>query len=636
MVRMNLQPPRIAEPKVAAAAAGEEQPREGRVEDALSQPILLSERVRAAAEEAKSFKLECAEVGKQAERLSQMLRTLARLATSKATTLYERPVRRVAAEVARSLERALGLARKCKRQNLIRRLVTITSIQDFRKVLSLLEASVGDMKWLLSVFDSDVPGGGGIVLSLPPIASNDPIMAWVWSYIASIYMGELSDRIEAANELASLVKDNDRNKKIIVEEGGVPPLLKLLKEAAAPEAQIAAAIVLFNLANDQERVRVIVSELGVPLIVKVLRDAPMRVQIHVACLVARMSELDPIAQDDFARENAISPLVSMLSFETFMEDDMKVHVGKQSIHSIVQLNKEKGKFALAKSNSHLPQSSSHSRSLSEGFNRLGGHRKEREGETPEIKLKLKCSCAEALWMLAKGNVPNSMRITETKGLLCLAKLVEKERDTLQYNCLMTLMEITAAAELNSDLRRAAFKTSSPAAKAVVDQLLRIVKEIDRPSLQIPAIRSIGSLARTFPARETRVIQPLVILLSHRDEDVATEAAIALVKFACPDNYLCTTHSKAIVEFNAVPPLIRLLRGNERTLLNALILLCFLAIHAGDNETLERARVLTALEGVDCSITGQNLELRELISKAVYQVRMYHPDIHSHRIQSYLP
>lgn len=342
---MNLHPPRIAEQPSAA-------PRESRVEDALSHSVVLSEQVRSAVEESKSFKLECAEIGKQVERLSQMLRALARLTTSKAPPLYEHPIRRVAAEVARSLERALSLARKCKRQNLIRRLITITKV-DFRKVLSMLEASVGDMKWLLSVFDSDAPGGGGIVPSLPPIASNDPILAWVWSFIASIYMGESSDRIEAANELALLAQDNDRNKNIIVEEGGVPPLLKLLKEAAVPEAQIAAAITFFNLANDQERVRVIVSEHGVPLIVKVLRDAPMRVQIYVARLVARMAEFNPIAQDDFARENAIGPLVSLLSFETFMEDDMKVHLGKQSIHSIIQLNKEKGKFSLAKSNSHL-------------------------------------------------------------------------------------------------------------------------------------------------------------------------------------------------------------------------------------------------------------------------------------------
>ncbi|KAI6694898.1 hypothetical protein NL676_022608 [Syzygium grande] len=243
---MNLQPPRrIAEPPAQAAAGGGE----GRVEDALSHPIVLAERVRAAVKESESFTLECAEIGRQVERLSQMLRALARLASSPPPPLYDRPVRRVAAEVARSLERALSLARKCRRRNLIRRLVRITSVTDFRKVLSLLEASVGDMEWLLSVLGPDEPGGGGGGGLCSPCRRS---------------------------------RDNDRNKKIIVEEGGVPPLLRLLKEAAAPEAQIAAAVALFNLANDQERVRVVVSELGVPLIVKVLRDAPMRVQIHGA------------------------------------------------------------------------------------------------------------------------------------------------------------------------------------------------------------------------------------------------------------------------------------------------------------------------------------------------------------------
>ncbi|KAL8205895.1 hypothetical protein R6Q57_009446 [Mikania cordata] len=42
-------------------------------------------------------------------------------------------------------------------------------------------------------------------------------------------------RIEVANELCSLANVNNRNKKIIAEEGGIPPLLKLLKEDS-PEA----------------------------------------------------------------------------------------------------------------------------------------------------------------------------------------------------------------------------------------------------------------------------------------------------------------------------------------------------------------------------------------------------------------
>ncbi|XP_057949210.1 uncharacterized protein LOC131144532 [Malania oleifera] len=604
---------------------------ETRIEDELSYPILLSERTRKAVEEAESFKFECSEVGKQVDRLSQMLRSVVRLATS-TVSLYERPVRRVAAEVSKNLERALVLVRKCKRRSVLRRVVTITSATDFRKLFALLDASIGDMRWLLSVLDCDASGnGGGIVLSLPPIASNDPILSWVWSFIASVQMGQLPDRTEAANELASLAQDNDRNKKIIVEERGVLPLLKLLKENSSPEAQIAAATALCNLSNSQDRVRVIVNELGVPAIVQVLKISPMKVQIWIANLVARMAQQDPVAQEDFARENAIRPLVSLLSFDTALEEPKAPQLGKHSIHSIVQINKEMEKKSLMKANPPRPHSNSSSssslyRERSSSSSRGINQKRERENERPEVKLQLKISCAEALWRLAKNSVSNSKRITETKGLLCLAKLIEKEQGELQANCLMTLMEITAAAESNPDLRRAAFRTNSPAAKAVVDELLRMIKEADCSSLQIPAIKSIGSLARTFPARETRVIGPLVSHIGHKNLDVATEAAIALAKFACPENFLCMEHSKAIIEFEGVPSLLRLLRGNERAMLNGLVLLCYLALHAGNSEALEQARVLTTLEGADRTLAAQHPQLRELISKAMYHLHLYHSGV----------
>ncbi|KAE8730202.1 Copper amine oxidase family protein isoform 1 [Hibiscus syriacus] len=610
---------------------------EKRIEDELSYPILLAERVRAAAEEAESFKVDCAEVGKQVDRLSQMLRPLVRSTTS-VQSLYERPIRRVVSEVSKNLERALTLVRKCKRQSILRRVVRITSATDFRKVSNLLDASIGDMKWLMGVLDTENNGtASGIFLSLPPIASNDPIISWVWSYIATVQMGQLADRIEAANNLASLARDNDRNKKITVEEGGIPPLLKLLKESSSPEAQIAAANALFALANEQERVRSILDEMGVPIVVQVLGDSPVKVQIPVAKLVATMAEHDPLAQEDFARENVIRPLVTLLSFETFVEDS-KAPLGKQSIHSIV-INKELEKFSSTGSNSrnfsYRPYGNSYSNLHLEGSSRGGNHRKERENEKPEVKIQLKINCAEALWLLAKGSVSNSRRITETKGLLCLAKLVETEEGELQYNCLMAIMEITAAAESNSDLRRAAFKTNSPAAKAVIDQLLRVIKELNSPTLQVPAIRSVGSLARTFPARETRVIGPLVKQLDNKDQEVAVEAAIALQKFACPDNFLCMDHSKSIIEFNGVPFLMRLLRCGDRAQLHGLVLLCYLAIHAGDNEALEQARVLTALEGADRMVVAHHPDLRELVSRAIYQLNLYHTGAHPQR-QLYAP
>lgn len=613
-----------------------------RIEDELSYPILLSERVRSAVDEAKLFRLQCSEVAKQVDRICQILRIVFRLATL-TPSLYERPIRRIVAELSKNLERALTLVRKCKRKSFLRRLLTITSSTDFRKLFNLLESSVGDMKWFLSINATD--NDGGIVLSLPPIASNDPTVSWVWSFIASIQMGQLPDRIEATNELASLAKDNDRNKKIIVEEGGIPPLLKLLKESSSPEAQISAATALYYLANDQERVRTIVNEAGIPNIVQVLGNSPMKAQTRVANLVARMVEHDHNAQEDFALENVIRPLVTLLSFENIL-DDPKLHPGKQNIYSILQVNKEIAKKSVGGrsngvSNRTYMNSTSHSNlysySYMEGSSRGSQCMKERENEKPEIKLQLQISCAEALWMLAKGSVSNSQRITETKGLLCLAKLVEEEVGELQFNCLMTIMEITAAAESNADLRRAAFKTNSSAPKAVVDQLLRVIEEVDSSTLKIPALKSIGSLARTFPARETRVISPLVAHLGHRDMDVAMEAAVSLGKFACPDNFLHIEHSKTITEFNGISSLLRLLRGNEKSQFHGLVLLCYLALHASNSDAVEKARVLTALEGVNHTVIAQWPELKELVSRAVYHLNLYPRGAHSQRLSlPYVP
>ncbi|CAI0463516.1 unnamed protein product [Linum tenue] len=602
-------------------------------QDELRLPIILAERVLAAVDEADSFKSECSAVGKQADYIVDKLRSLVRFVSSPGQAVYERPVRRISAEVAKNLDRALALVRRCRRRNIFHRVVTMISAADFRKALVHLEASAGDVTWLWSMLESH-----GNAMALPPIASNDPIVAWVWVGITSIYMAPMAEKIEAANQLASLAKDNDRNKQIIVEEGGVPPFLKLIKEKDSPEAQIAAAVALFYLCNDGDRVRAISAEstAGVQTIVKVLADSPMRVQIWVARLVAVMAENDSGAQDYFARENVIRPLVTLLSFETFSDDQFGGQMGKQSIHSLVQMNKEMEKVGETKTrsnNKYRPFASSFSSFHSDGGggSKGGGTRKEREKESWEVKQKLKMSCAEALWMLAKGSVSNSKRITETKGLLCLAKLVEIGEPELQFNCVMTIKEITFAAESNADLRRAAFKANSPAAKAVVDQLLRVIKGSSSPKLLVAALQSMGSLARTFPARETRVIGPLVNHLNNRSQEVAAEAAIALAKFTCEENFLCEAHSKTMIEFNAIPALMKLLRGSERAQLRALILLCYLAVNAGNHEALEPARVLTALEGVDRMVLAQYPELRELVAKAVYHINLYHRGPHSQRL-----
>ncbi|PSS28520.1 Armadillo repeat-containing protein [Actinidia chinensis var. chinensis] len=593
------------------ASTEEEKP----IDQVLLYPIQLSDRIREVANNAATFHAECTEVGNQTNRINYMLRSVVRFSGS----MYERPVRRIAADVSKNLKRALTLVRKCRRRNILRRVVTIVTRADFLKIRSLLEASIGDMIWLLSIFDYD-EGGGSIELSLPSIASNDPVLAWVWSFIAAIQFGPLSDRIEAATELASLAQDNDRNKKVIAEEGGVVPLLKLLNHASPPDAQIAAATALVHLANSQERVCLIVEELDIQILVQVLEESPMRVQIWVANLVARLAEQNHSLTAIYRMQNVIRPLVTLLSRNSFVD----VRIDKD-----IEMN--------SKSNQRRDLSSLSSSSYSKHSSQGGNRKRERDGDNPVVEHKLKISCAEALWMLVSNSKAldcfEDIRIlTETKALLCLATLIAKEPGELQFNCLMVIMEITAAAESVDNLRTA-FRTNYQATKAVVDQLLRVIKELDMPSLQLPAIRSIGSLARTFPSRETRVISPLVERLSHANQDVATEAAISLGKFTCPENFVCSVQSKAIIEFDGVPPLMRLLRSGGRPQIHGLILLCYLAMHAGDSEALEDARVLTALEGAHRTAAAQHSKLKELLPQAIHRLEIYRAGAHPH-IQSY--
>ncbi|XWS67489.1 hypothetical protein CRYUN_Cryun04dG0011000 [Craigia yunnanensis] len=360
--------------------------------------------------------------------------------------------------------------------------------------------SIGNMKWLLTVYEPKNNGAfGGIVVFLPPIVNNNPIFLLVWSCIATIQMGrQLNDRIDAIESLASLAQDSNLYKKYIVEEGGVPPLLKILEDNASLYAQIAAIDALCTLTNDIEIMKNIVIA-----IVRLLKDASIEIQIEAVNLVVTMAELNAAIEYDSAKGNVIWPLVTLLSSE-ISADDLEINLGKRQ---------------------------------------------------------LKISCAEALWTLAARSISNCTTITKTKAMLCMAKLVEKERGKLKYYCLMTIVEITAAAESDSNFRHAVFKTNSPSAKAVVDQLLRVIKESDDPIMQIPAIRSVGSLARIFPSRETRVIGPLVSLRDNRHLTVATEAAIALQKFTSPENYLCK-HWKSVIELFSPPALIRLTGGGN--------------------------------------------------------------------------
>ncbi|CAL9074978.1 unnamed protein product [Musa acuminata var. zebrina] len=555
--------------------------RESTVEEDLSRLITLADRLKKVAADADSWRAECSQLTHRADLIAAVLRAVARrLSSLPHQPPYSAPVRRVAASADRSLDRAISFARRCRR----RRRLLLPSPAALLRFLIPFAATGGDAASV------------GVGLSLPPIAATDPVLSYVWTFVAAIQMASRpSDRADAAQSLANLARDGHRNRWVIVDEGAVPPLLALLEDRDDEASQSAAAAALSNLCTDRELISTVADAFAIPVIVQTLSDSTStRLQSQLASLISRMAALDALACEEFARENAILPLVALLSSDVSLGDDVNTAPPPSMTAS---LSTRSSRVSLAHGGGYVD-------------------------ESPAAKLELKTACAEALWMLCKGSIESSRKVTETVGLLCLAKLMETEEDQLQLNCLRTVMEIAAAAESDADLRGSAFKKNSSVAKSVVEQLLRLAQQGRSPSVQAAAIRALGSLARTFPAREARVLRPLVTQLGNQDSDVSAEAAMALGKFASPDNYLCVAHAAAIVELEGVRPLMRLLRPGEKSQLPGLVLLCCLASHVPRHEALERERVLLTLESVRRRAVARHPSLEELLPRAIRQLQLY--------------
>ncbi|KAG0524188.1 hypothetical protein BDA96_07G188900 [Sorghum bicolor] len=390
--------------------------------------------------------------------------------------------------------------------------------------------------------------------------------------------------------------------------------------------------------------------------VKILKDAPMKVQGMVAWAVSELAANHPKCQDAFLQHNVIRLLVSHLAFETVQEHSKYAVASKMSIHSVVMDKKSNdssqdpsgggdqaattaakptvggggggGTGASSSMTATVPGPSArpvglagmkmHNASMSATSSRG------REYEDPEIKAYLKAHAARALGTLATGNPAICKNITESRALLCFSILLEKATGDVQYNSAMALVEICRVAEQNADLRRSAFKPTSPSARAVVDQLLRVVEKADYDDLLIPCITCLGCLSRTFRATETRVIGPLVRLLDEREADVSLEAAAALAKFACMDNYLHVDHCKSIIAHGGAKHLVQLVYFGEQVVQTAaLVLVCYLAHNVPDSEDLAQAEILTVLDWAwKQGYISQDPVIESLLPEAKIRMELY--------------
>ncbi|CAN0846000.1 hypothetical protein LINGRAHAP2_LOCUS4248 [Linum grandiflorum] len=594
------------------------------VKEILARPIQLADHVTKAADEAQSFKQDCQEIKSKTEKLSTLLRQAARASND----LYERPTRRIIDDTEQVLDKALTLVIKCRASGIMKRMFTIIPAAAFRKLSIQLENSIGDVSWLLRVSAS--ASGDDCddeYLGLPPIAANEPILCLIWEQIAILYTGSSEERSDAAASLVSLARDNERYGRLIIEEGGVPPLLKLAKDGKK-EGQENAARAIGLLGRDPDSVEAIVNAGVCNVFAKMLKEGHMKVQAVVAWAVSELAAHHPKCQDHFAQGNIIRFLVSHLAFETVEEHSKYTIANKQtSIHSVlVASNDLSGQIGDQPEEDLTVVKIAHpmnNQNPSQMLQLSGTSIKKREQEDPATKANMKAMAARALWQLARGNVTICRSITESRALLCFAILLEKGAEEVQSYSAMALMEITTVAEQHADLRRSAFKPTSPSAKAVVDQLLKMI-DSGESDLMVPCIRAIGNLARTFRATETRMVGPLVKLLDEKDPEVMMEAAVALNKFASTENFLCVNHSKVVISAGGTKHLIQLVYFGEQVIqIPSLMLLCYITMNCPDSEVLANEEVLIVLEwSMKQAHLVENVTIQELLPEAKSRLELY--------------
>ncbi|CAK9237150.1 unnamed protein product [Sphagnum troendelagicum] len=631
-----------------------------KVEEILALQIRMSESVRHAVKEVESFKHECLELDRKVDTLASLLKQAARFSITNPAGLYESPTRQIAMEVEKTLERALGLVKKCRRSGMLKRVITITNVSDFRKVNLYLDNSIANVQYLLNISASgeDRP----IHMGLPPIASNEPVLSIVWDNVSIVHVGNAEEKTQGASYLAELAKDS-RNASIICEQGGVPPLLRLLREGT-PAGQEEAARALGYLAADRRRVLRMRKEGAITFFLEILVHGPMKVQAMVCWAISQFCANDLEAQVEIASAGGIRLLVFLLGHDNV--DDLSKTTKAMNIHTVVKTTMTNQKNASGSCREQPDQEgepgpdsdfesysnslsritpkpnaihnnsrniSAKSTSLENGKSSLQSSslritsQNSRDNEDPETKAKLKAEAARALWKLAQNNIQNSKSITDTRALLCFARLIQFDENDVQYNCVMAVMEIAGAAEHDAELRRAAFKTNSPAAKAVLDQLLRVI-ENGHPELQVPCLTAMGSLARIFPAA-ARVIPPITEALASQDVAVAAEASHTLYKFANKENYLHVDHSRTILESNGALYLVALLHYLDMfTQTSALNLLCCLSINVPESNLLAQAGVLKALESMTrTAVLSQNIELKNNVMDAIAKLELYQSGSH---------
>ncbi|VVA09911.1 PREDICTED: Armadillo [Prunus dulcis] len=420
---------------------------------------------------------------------------------------YDRPARAIINQIEETLDRCLFRLLKHPKCIIIKiikkRFSTFIPITCFLEISVHLDASIGDVSWLIRFWRPEPPDED---LRRPPMLLNEPTLWLVWEEVAILHHPAVSvqARCSAAASLGQLARDHERYMTLIIREGGVEALLKLMEEGPM-EGQENAARTLGWLGRSCEIVEHLHADVC-KVFAKTLREGSLKVQVAVAKAVSMLSYQHPELQDVFAQHDVVRLLIGHLAFET-----VEVHSSKTHSNDNANAN-----------------------------------------EDPATREKNESNGSQSPLQTSGGDSAICRSLAESTSLHSFGVLLEKGSENAQLYSVLALVVIMKVAEEDADLRRCAFSPNSPTWKYIADQLLlKITENVENSDFQVFCIKAIGNLAKTFGSRETRMINRLVQLLNGSKYDVTEEACIALTKFSCTDNCFHIDHSKAIISAGGV-------------------------------------------------------------------------------------
>ncbi|ONH97112.1 LOW QUALITY PROTEIN: hypothetical protein PRUPE_7G170400 [Prunus persica] len=227
---------------------------------------------------------------------------------------YDRPARAIINQIEETLDRCLFRLLKHPKCIIIKiikkRFSTFIPVTCFLEISAHLDASIGDVSWLIRFWR---PGPPDEDLRRPPMTLNERILWLVWEEIAILHHPAVSVQARCSAAASLACRDHETYMTLIIREGGVEALLKLMEEGPM-EGQENAARTLGWLGRSCEIVEHLHADVC-KMFAKILREGSLKVQVAVAKAVSMLSYQHPELQDVFAQHDVVRLLIGHLAFE---------------------------------------------------------------------------------------------------------------------------------------------------------------------------------------------------------------------------------------------------------------------------------------------------------------------------------